>query len=87
MEAGIAGRDRQKPLRADWEEVKDEVRIAVQAKFEQHPDLRETLLATGEEEIVEQTSNDYYWGCGKKGTGKNMLGVILMQIRTELAGE
>lgn len=24
--------------------------------------------------IIEKTTNDYYWGCGKNGSGKNMLG-------------
>jgi len=33
------------------------------------------------EELIEQTSTDYYWGCGTNGTGKNMLGKILMQVR------
>ncbi|HCQ89967.1 MAG TPA: Swarming motility protein ybiA, partial [Clostridium sp.] len=38
------------------------------------------LLSTGEEEIIEKTSNDYYWGCGKEGAEKNMLGKILMEV-------
>ena len=42
------GRDRSRPLRPDWEAVKDEVmRTAVRAKFTQHPELRDRLLATG----------------------------------------
>ncbi|GAB4239826.1 MAG: hypothetical protein Kow00121_66390 [Elainellaceae cyanobacterium] len=24
---------------------------------------------------------DYYWGCGKDGSGKNKLGQILMEVR------
>lgn len=79
------GRSRKRPLREDWEEVKDEImREAVQAKFEQHKDLREMLLNTGDQEIVEQTTRDYYWGCGSKGTGKNTLGKILMEVRESL---
>jgi N-glycosidase YbiA len=30
---------------------------------------------------VEKTTGDYYWGCGTNGTGKNMLGKILMETR------
>jgi len=73
------------PLRADWEEVKDDVmRRAVRAKFEQNPDIRAILLGTGDEELIEDAPNDAYWGCGAEGTGKNMLGKILMEIRGEL---
>jgi len=79
------GRSRKRPLRPDWEEAKDEImREAVLAKFEQHADLRELLLSTGEEEIVEKTTRDHYWGCGSDGNGKNMLGKILMEVRAKL---
>jgi N-glycosidase YbiA len=83
--AARLGRDRKKPLRRDWEAVKDDVmREAVRAKFTQHSDLREILLNTGEAMIVEHTENDSYWGDGGDGSGKNMLGRILMEIRAEL---
>jgi hypothetical protein len=26
---------------------------------------------------------DYYWGCGKSGTGQNKLGKILMRVREQ----
>ncbi|MEG4581057.1 NADAR family protein [Microcoleus sp. MON1_C5] len=81
-EAAIMGRDRSRPLRKDWEEVKDDImRKAVLRKFDTHPEIREILLATGDEEIVENSPSDYYWGCGKDGSGKNMLGQILMEVR------
>jgi len=80
------GRDRQRPLRPDWEAVKDDVmRVAVRAKLDQHPELRDQLLATGTEPLVERTTSDHYWGCGKDTDGKNMLGQILMELRDELA--
>ncbi|GHP00586.1 swarming motility protein [Reticulibacter mediterranei] len=79
------GRDRELPLHPDWDQVKDEVmRRAVLRKFETHTQLREILLATGEEEIVEKTRDDYYWGCGQDGSGKNRLGQILVEVRTIL---
>jgi ribA/ribD-fused uncharacterized protein len=72
-------------LRKDWESVKDRIKCeAVLAKFTQHADLRETLLGTGDSEIVEHTGNDAYWGDGGDGSGKNRLGQILMRIREEL---
>ncbi len=83
--AARLGRSRQRPLRPDWEAVKDEImREAVRAKFTQHDDLRATLLATGTAPIVEHTTNDAYWGDGGDGSGRNRLGQILMEVREEL---
>ncbi len=88
MIAARMGRDRKKPLRRDWEAVKITVmRKAVRAKFTQHEDIRQILLSTGDARIVEQTENDSYWGDGGDGSGKNMLGRILMEIREELRTE
>src|SRR5919204_2028438 len=53
MIAARMGRDRKKPLRRDWEAVKDDVmREAVRAKFTQHPDLLKSLLETGDAFLV-----------------------------------
>lgn len=85
MEAANMGRDRGKTLRADWEEVKDDImRRAVLEKFKANKDILNILLSTDDEEIIEKTTNDYYWGCGKEGMGKNMLGKILMETREVL---
>lgn len=85
MVAARMGRSRQRPLRADWEAAKDAIMLeAVRAKFTQHADLRAKLLATGQARIVEHRARDAYWGDGPDGTGKNMLGQILMQVREEL---
>ena len=84
-DAARLGRERKRPLRADWEEVKDDVmRRAVLAKFSQHEDARAVLLGTGDAPIIENAPSDYYWGCGSKGTGKNMLGIILVEVREQL---
>lgn len=85
MIAARMGRDRKKPLRPDWESVKVAVMTeAVRAKFTQHDDLRDILLATGDAKLVEHTVNDSYWGDGGDGSGKNMLGQVLMRVREEL---
>jgi ribA/ribD-fused uncharacterized protein len=87
MEAKTLGNDRHAPLRPDWEQVKDDVmRRAVRAKFQTHADIRAVLLGTGDRRIVENAKNDYYWGIGADGSGKNMLGRILMEVRAELRG-
>ncbi len=84
-EAADIGRDRSRALRRDWEAVKDDVmRRAVRRKFETHDDIRQILLNTGEEQIVENAPGDYYWGCGADGSGKNMLGNVLMEVRETL---
>ncbi|MBE9198604.1 MULTISPECIES: NADAR family protein [unclassified Nodularia (in: cyanobacteria)] len=81
-DAAKMGRERSRPLRQDWEKVKDDVmRKAVLRKFETHQDIRQILLATDNQEIVENSPIDYYWGCGSDGSGKNMLGIILMEVR------
>ena len=80
--AAAIGRDRKRPLRADWEQVKDDImRIAVLAKFQQYTKLKDILLATGDVVIVEHTKKDKYWGDGGDGSGLNRLGQILMQVR------
>jgi len=84
-QAAEMGRDRKRPLRADWEQVKDDVmREAVRQKFRMHKDIRRLLLDTGNEELVETAPGDYYWGSGAHGNGKNMLGILLMEVRAEL---
>jgi len=81
-DAAKMGRERSRPLRQDWEQVKDDImRNAVLRKFETHADIRGILLSTDTEEIVENSPIDFYWGCGSDGSGKNMLGLILMEVR------
>ena len=85
MIAARLGRSRAHPLRPDWEGVKDDImREALRAKFTQHPRLRSLLLSTGDAMLVEHTRNDSYWADGGDGTGKNRLGELLMELRTEL---
>ena len=83
--AAELGRSRSVPLRADWEAVKDGIMLAaVQCKFETHEALRALLLATGDEQIVENAPRDYYWGGGADGSGQNKLGQTLMVVRARL---
>lgn len=84
-QAANLGRDASKPLREDWEKVKEDVMFkALQAKFDQHPKCRETLLGTGDAKIIEASPYDAYWGWGPNQQGKNRLGVLLMRLREEL---
>jgi ribA/ribD-fused uncharacterized protein len=83
--AARMGRSRARPLRPDWELVRDEIMLrAVRAKFAQHADLAALLLSTGDALIVERSRRDRYWGNGGDGSGANKLGLILMSVRAEL---
>ena len=84
MDAALEGRNRQNPLRPDWEEVKDKVMLqALRMKFSQNPEIGKELLATGDAILIEHTRNDDYWADGGDGSGKNKLGLLLMQVREE----
>lgn len=86
-DAKALGMTRAFPLRSDWEAVKEEIMYAaVLRKFSTHAAVRELLLSTGNEEIVENAPMDYFWGGGQDGTGQNKLGKILMRVRAELGG-
>src|SRR3546814_21020237 len=72
-----------------WSTTKfDRMRAVLRAKFEQHLDLKELLLSTGSARLVESATTDNevnrLWG-EVNGIGKNMLGVLLMELRAELA--
>ena len=71
--------------RLDWDSVKEKVMLeALQAKFAQHPRLRDLLKRTGDRRIVENSPTDSYWGETEDGNGLNRLGVLLMRVRSEL---
>ncbi len=84
-EARRLGQSRGYPLMPDWYAVKEDVMLeALIAKFEQHPDLAELLLSTGQATLVEDNPHDAYWGCGSDGTGANRMGILLMQVGDRL---
>jgi len=78
------GNDRNLPLREDWECIKEDVmRKALEAKFTQHPKLKNLLLSTGNRNLMEWKAHGSYWGCYTSG-GQNRLGVLLMELREKL---
>jgi hypothetical protein len=76
-------------LRRDWDDVKLDIMLwGIREKFK-HNDLKELLLSTGDEELVEGNWwHDNFFGvctCGPcYGQGQNNLGKIIMKVRTEL---
>lgn len=86
-------RGRVVPLDPEWESVKyDIMQRVVWAKFSQHPDLAERLLATDTAYLQEGTFwGDRIWGVDlyshhhpMKRVGLNWLGKILMGVRTRI---
>lgn len=82
---------RKLPIRPDWDDVKfDIMREIVYNKFANNDYLKRMLLATGNEQLVERNWwHDNIWGdCAcdrcKSITGKNMLGIILIETRERL---
>jgi ribA/ribD-fused uncharacterized protein len=82
-------RGRTVKLPDDW----DERRVAIMQKllhqkFTQHPALQARLLATGEAVLVYESRRacDTFWGTCE-GRGENILGVLLMELRTTLQRE
>lgn len=87
-EASEIGRDRNNKLREDWDDVKQEIMLeGVLLKFRAHPDILQKLLDTGNEEIVEETTKEFYWGCGPDRKGQNNYGKILTKAREILREE
>lgn len=71
----------------NWAQIKfDRMRAVLRAKFEQHVDLKDLLLSTGNARLVEtgtvNNAVNRLWG-EVEGKGQNMLGVMLMELRTE----
>ena len=71
-------------MRPDWDSVKEDLmRTFIRAKFES-PFLADLLLKTEDAELVHvNTWNDRVWGVCR-GSGQNLLGKILMEVRQEL---
>lgn len=70
-----------------WSKKKFErMKAVLRAKFEQHSDLLEILLSTGDSTLIETATVDNatnrLWG-QVNGKGKNMLGTLLMEVRNE----
>jgi ribA/ribD-fused uncharacterized protein len=75
----------------DWSKVKfDRMRAVLWAKFTQHTDLAAILLATKDAVLIETATVDNavnrLWGEVPGKRGKNMLGIMLMEVRDRLAG-
>ena len=80
----------------EWESSASTIaKTALTLKFSQNNDLKTYLLNTATKLLAEASPYDTVWGTGihmkdptcfdRDKWGKNMLGAILMDVRTELA--
>lgn len=81
---------------AVWNSIDEEIMFkACFAKFSQNPELKNALLSTGDDTIVECSPRDRKWGVGmsknnpdttnpEKWRGKNLLGKTLTRVRDAL---
>ena len=82
-----------------WKDEKEDVmRQVLQAKAQQVPEFREALIHTQNNTLVETVKNEMYWGSGLDAQdtlhtkpncwmGKNRLGEIMSEIRSQLISE
>lgn len=78
-------------INPEWSKIKfSRMKSVLKEKYLQNPDLAETLISTGNARLVESTKTDNLvnrtWG-EVNGKGKNMLGILLMEVRSELKTE
>jgi ribA/ribD-fused uncharacterized protein len=72
-------------LRPDWDDVKLQVMEDLLLQKFAAPKLREKLLQTGDQLLVEGNYwGDTFWGVDHKKGGLNHLGQLLMKIRKKL---
>lgn len=78
-----------------WDEAPSDIPLmkeCLELKLEQHPELKDMLIETGDAEIIEDcTTHDResarFWGAVRKDgqwIGENVLGKLQMEIREEL---
>ncbi|MFI8102139.1 NADAR family protein [Streptomyces sp. NPDC086023] len=72
------------PRREDWEHVRTAVMThLLRAKYDQHPDLAEILLATDDATVIYDDMTSEFWG-DNGGRGRNWSGRLLELVRSEL---
>ena len=71
----------------NWEDNKVKyMALVLEYKFRQHKIIRDILLNTGLRPLVKESS-EKFWGSGDDGSGLNLHGKILMQLRAQLLHE
>ena len=72
------------PRREGWEHARTAVMTRLlRAKYDQHPELAEVLLATEDATVIYDDMNSTFWG-DNAGRGRNWSGRLLELVRSEL---
>lgn len=86
--ASNIGRDRSNIRKDNFKNVKLEVMYeGILEKFRQNREIAYKLIETRNQEIVEATIDEYYWGIGKTKEGQNHIGKILVKVREQIKKE
>lgn len=68
----------------DWNNKKENIMIqAITYKFSQNNEIKEKLLSTGNNRLIEYSPRDTYWGTYWNKNGENRLGKILECVRAK----
>ena len=71
-----------------WHEKKTTVMADILlAKAKQCPKFKSALLETDQKTLVHNIDTDSFWGCGPDLMGKNMMGVLLEELRESLRNQ
>ena len=69
----------------NWKEVRRVIMTrALYTKIQMYPEVKQALLDTQDQKIVETSAYEHYWGIGRDLRGENVLGQIWMDIREKL---
>jgi ribA/ribD-fused uncharacterized protein len=72
----------------DWKQKRRVMMTrALYTKVMAFDEVKEALLESGDERIVETSMYDPYWGIGRDQRGENMLGQIWMDIRAKVRAD
>lgn len=83
----LAGWQSMLPRRkSEWDNGMTDIIMKIRCihKFSCNRKFKDLLISTGSATLIENGPWDSYWGSGPDGTGFNVLGEILMEIRNTL---
>jgi hypothetical protein len=70
---------------ANWKKVRRVLMTrALYTQAMMYPEVKQALLDTGEEMLLETSAYDHYWGLGRDQRGLNTLGKVWMDIRQKI---
>jgi ribA/ribD-fused uncharacterized protein len=73
---------------ANWKQLRKVLMTrAIYTKVQMYEEVRQALLETGEQLIVETSAYDHFWGIGRDQRGDNTYGKVLMDIRSKIIQE